>query len=310
METHALNVLLVTNDSDFDHDCTESLSKLGCIVSSAPSLPAVAQLISTNLLIVDLSALPNPPLKSLVRELPELLVAVVANDTGDQEIIDALVDGAINYVRKPSSTEALQALIYQAAQEIRIRHSRRFEQGLFRGANLELTLESTVAAIAPTVNLLRNLILGLFSQSELARISLGLEEIIRNAYEHGNLGITFSEKSSACSAEMLEQLLIEREQRAKEEGMTIAVRAEVTADAFHCFVSDAGAGFDWQRLLSVVPASASLFALHGRGLLLARKIFDEMHFNAKGNEVHLVKYLPPRGQESSSDANPPNPTEG
>jgi anti-sigma regulatory factor (Ser/Thr protein kinase) len=57
-------------------------------------------------------------------------------------------------------------------------------------------------------------------------------------------------------------------------------------------ITDEGRGFDHKAIMSILPENTNNQMLsHGRGIQLARKIFDLMTYNRAGNQVLLVKYL-------------------
>ncbi|MCB0360652.1 MAG: ATP-binding protein [Bdellovibrionales bacterium] len=135
-------------------------------------------------------------------------------------------------------------------------------------------------------------------------LRLGFDEALRNAYEHGSLGIPAEEKARACASEEFETLLHEREAIARGAGKLIGIEIAYRASEWRWTVTDAGAGFDWVTLLSAAkqstleqggPLLESLQRLRGRGLLLTVRVFDEVYYNQPGNAVTLVKRFPSRG---------------
>jgi anti-sigma regulatory factor (Ser/Thr protein kinase) len=123
-------------------------------------------------------------------------------------------------------------------------------------------------------------------------IILGLSEIINNAIEHGNLGITFDEKSDALKASRFYPLAIERSHREPFKDRVVTIRSRVfpTLRRIEYFVADQGSGFDWRSLPDPKDKS-NLLNRNGRGIMMARYAFDEMIYNETGNEVTLVVNL-------------------
>ncbi|HQQ51588.1 MAG TPA: ATP-binding protein, partial [Spirochaetota bacterium] len=57
---------------------------------------------------------------------------------------------------------------------------------------------------------------------------------------------------------------------------------------------DHGKGFDHKKYLSKSTEQTEESLLqHGRGILLAQQIFDEIKYNDKGNQVLCIKYFNP-----------------
>ncbi len=124
-----------------------------------------------------------------------------------------------------------------------------------------------------------------FPEERLSRLRLGLQEILQNAYEHGTLGISGSEKREACESEFFEELCRRRETERPYSERLIQVHAKVAKGLFSCCVTDEGEGFDWKSVKNNAPDGADLESLHGRGVLISLKVFDDVVYNAKGNSV-------------------------
>lgn len=113
---------------------------------------------------------------------------------------------------------------------------------------------------------------------------LGLSELLVNAVEHGNLAISYSEKSA-----------LRREDRWSEEvarrmtlpgNLSKRVRAYVTRseNGVSIRICDEGAGFDWSKYLDFDPERA--FDPNGRGIALAKmSSFDSLEYEGCGNTV-------------------------
>ncbi len=132
-------------------------------------------------------------------------------------------------------------------------------------------------------------------------IILGLSEIINNAIEHGNLGITFEEKSNALKASRFYPLAIERSHKEPFRDRVVTIRSRVFPNLrrIEYFVADQGQGFDW-RSLPDPKNKENILNRNGRGIMMARYAFDEMIYNETGNEVTLVVNLdlPYRGRRT------------
>jgi anti-sigma regulatory factor (Ser/Thr protein kinase) len=60
-------------------------------------------------------------------------------------------------------------------------------------------------------------------------------------------------------------------------------------------IRDEGPGFN-PEMIPDPTAPANLSKASGRGILLMRTFVDDMHYNATGNELTLVKRLPTNGE--------------
>ncbi|MBM3492725.1 MAG: response regulator [Armatimonadetes bacterium] len=101
-------------------------------------------------------------------------------------------------------------------------------------------------------------------------ITLGLVELLNNAVEHGNLGITGHEKTEALSdsSKSYRQLLLDRQQEPDRMARRVTVELRSTRDVAEWLIADEGEGFEWQSFVGSADEPDPL-ALHGRGIFLA-----------------------------------------
>ena len=116
------------------------------------------------------------------------------------------------------------------------------------------------------------------------RVILGLSEIMVNAVEHGNLGISHDEKTELLREHRWQQVVEERvrmEEHRNKHGRLLFQRSPTE---IRVVISDCGAGFDWVPYLEIDPSR--LMNPNGRGIALARLIsFDELKYEGNGNTV-------------------------
>jgi anti-sigma regulatory factor (Ser/Thr protein kinase) len=120
-----------------------------------------------------------------------------------------------------------------------------------------------------------------------ARVVVGLRELIVNAIEHGNLGITCEEKGDLIREgrwrEEIERRLELPEYR--DRCATVQFRRERHRAIFQ--VRDEGAGFDFTRYMKFDPLR--LMAPNGRGIALAASMsFDSLTYIGAGNDVVAI----------------------
>ena len=125
---------------------------------------------------------------------------------------------------------------------------------------------------------------------ERSNVALSLIEIITNAIEHGNLGISGTEKSELKSKGDVDYLreLARRAGEAPYENRKVLITANINGNGAIFHVEDEGDGFDFENLPDpTVPEN--IFLPSGRGILLARTYMDEVEFLGKGNLVRMTK---------------------
>lgn len=131
--------------------------------------------------------------------------------------------------------------------------------------------------------------------SEIRMVQLALREIIINAIEHGNLDISFEEKSEAIMEERYFTLIRERQISPEIRDKKVTIEYSINSDRIVYTISDEGKGFKYDEYLHTANETVNNeFIPHGRGLFMTRNIFDEVTFNEKGNTVILVKNISPR----------------
>ncbi len=202
--------------------------------------------------------------------------------TSQEEVAEGVRAGAFYYLTKPYEEELLLSIVDSAFQH-HIKHSslakevsdNRSIMGLVKEVSLEYQTIDQAHKMAVFVA-------NFFPQPK--KVVFGLSEMMVNAVEHGNLGISYKEKSNLDpETSWLEEI----ERRLKlSENINKKVKVHYSNKGYsHCVtITDDGDGFDWRAYLNVDPRRA--MDGHGRGIAYARMMsFDEVIFNEKGNEV-------------------------
>ena len=215
----------------------------------------------------------------LLKTLPVIMQTAKA---AKQDMLEGLQAGAYYYLTKPFDKNELLAIVKTAVddfQEYRslqnelvqnTRAVRMMDSGKFHFRTLEegRNLAALLAHTTPEPN----------------AVVLGLSELILNAVEHGNLGISYEEKSSlkeidAWTAEVQRRLALP-ENREKQATLEFErIKGEV-----RFIIQDQGDGFAWEKFMSISPERA--FHTHGRGIAIANSIsFTRLEYRGNGNQV-------------------------
>ena len=140
-----------------------------------------------------------------------------------------------------------------------------------------------------TYNIVRNL-RKYMNTSEVSLLRMGLREIIFNAIEHGNLEITYEEKTESLITDTYRKLIEKRREKAESAGKKVIVEYQIDDSRAVFKIIDSGKGFDHKKALSRNMADQNNDNIpHGRGILMAKEIFNEIKYNETGNQVLLVK---------------------
>lgn len=212
------------------------------------------------------------------------IVFLTGNDSAEQ-IEQGLELGAAYYLTKPINPKRLQAVIRTATG-----HSLSLNQaeGKFSATLQALGLMNTASFHFRTLSEARSLaslVAELCPNSDTVR--LGLTELMINAVEHGNLGITYDEKSVLNEEGRWED---EVERRLTDPDLSpklATLEFTQTIDKLQFTISDQGTGFNWKTYLSF-DAERALDS-HGRGIAMANMMsFDSLEYHGNGSSVTAI----------------------
>ena len=120
---------------------------------------------------------------------------------------------------------------------------------------------------------------------------MGLSEMLLNAVEHGNVGITYEEKTGLMAEGMWEQEVLRRLALPENADKQVHVHYEKTHHEILLSIRDEGPGFDWACYLDLSLERAS--DSHGRGIAMSKMLsFDEISYLGCGNQVVCKVNLP------------------
>ena len=127
------------------------------------------------------------------------------------------------------------------------------------------------------------------------RVHVALFEMIMNAIEHGNCGISYEEKTAYLAEHQDIIPLI----RSKCEDPAIGSRRvrityRIMADHSEFEIADEGEGFDWQSRMGDTGVN---LAAHGHGIKMTRHYISEMRYNDKGN---VVTFTVPHAKQANA----------
>lgn len=232
--------------------------------------------------------LPDRDGLSLLAEMRDLdpgAAVIIITGRGDEE--SALRAGAASFVRKPF---ALPDLVREVRQLAAWRSGPAPPPAKASGVR-RLSLGSKEALEPSAVAKLTLPLQGLLDEAGLLGVRIGIGEMIANAVEHGNLGISTADKEQALAEGRFAELLAARLAAPANAAKKVRLEWRLGGGELVVTVRDEGDGFDWRGLAAAEPGAT----LAGRGVLLARAYFDEVRWNDRGNEVTLVKRIPGAG---------------
>jgi DNA-binding response OmpR family regulator len=199
-----------------------------------------------------------------------------------QDVLDGLRAGAYYYLTKPIAPETLQAVVDTAVGD---HHSYEAMRSEAEKASHALRYLDRAEFSFRSHDEARD-IAGLLANAcpDGKKVVVGLSELMLNAVEHGNLGITYDEKTRLISED---RLLAEVECRLRDPAYArkkVRVTFQRSDGAIEFVIQDQGKGFDWKPFLQMSPER--VFDNHGRGIAMAAILsFHHLEYQGCGNRV-------------------------
>lgn len=122
-------------------------------------------------------------------------------------------------------------------------------------------------------------------------VRLGVSELMLNAIEHGNLGITFAEKRSLMEADGTEDEIDKRLASPPYNRRCAHITIVREPDQTIVTIADEGQGFDWSAYIDA--NLGDVLGVNGRGILLSQAVFSSVSYQGQGNVVvATVRHAP------------------
>jgi CheY-like chemotaxis protein len=116
------------------------------------------------------------------------------------------------------------------------------------------------------------------------RVVYGLCELMINAIEHGNLGITYLEKTDLLRSGEWKREVERRLDLPENRRKYATLELDSNEQALLIVIRDQGPGFDWKKYLEIAPDRAG--DPNGRGVAMALAIsFSSLEYRGCGNEA-------------------------
>lgn len=226
-----------------------------------------------------------------IRQVERNVIIIMVTAHGNEQIaLQALQEGANNYIKKPVNLEELRLQLsrYKAVLDNKLR--KHDVSTLVQNQELRITIDSDIEYVPVLSEFLISKVKHVFSPSELISLELGVSELILNAIEHGNYGITAEDKKTALQSNSLLELYNERKSQAEFAKKKVHITFLKNNQFCEWIVQDEGTGFDWKYLPH--PNTQQLTSeLQGRGVYISKLQFDDVQYLGNGNVVSAKKYL-------------------
>lgn len=182
----------------------------------------------------------------------------------DERVLFAIVQSAIGVYKLTGTTE-----VREAPEDINLSH-------VIQRCEFSLQTLLEARSVAKVLS-------GFYPDPK--RAYFGILELLVNAVEHGNLAISYAEKTKLLQQGLWESEVKRRLGQPEYSARKVRVQLDGEPDALRLEIRDEGKGFNWQEYLEISPDR--VFDPNGRGIAMSRMTsFDNLEYLGNGN--HLV----------------------
>lgn len=216
------------------------------------------------------------------RERSDIPVIMQTAAKKKQEILEGIQAGVYYYLTKPYDREILLSVVGSACHGYEDLTNLRQDLGQIKGVMHLVEDFNFKFQSLEDAKTLSSVLASVFPNPE--QTVLGISELLINAIEHGNLGVTYEEKTNLLnedcwSTEIKRRMTLEKYRKKFVRVSLIRSHNELTL-----WIRDEGYGFDWREYLEISPERAT--HNHGRGIAMSKSLsFDTIQYIGRGNEV-------------------------
>lgn len=292
MSNHHSNILIVDDEPDNrniiaeyldDKDYTFTMAEDGSIAwEILQEKPDTFKVILLDIMMPNMNGLELLTLIKNHAVLNSIPVILQTAKGSSEDIAKGIQAGAFYYLTKPFNEDVLVSIIetaisdHQRFQSLRDKVDKGAEMvGMMKSSKFEFKSLSE-----------GNTLLEFISQAcpEPGKVVLGLSELLINAVEHGNLGISYQLKSKLLESGTWQQEVEKRLTLDEYANRFVEVTFNRHEDQIIFSITDQGDGFDWKPYLQIDANRAA--DRHGRGIAMAGLMsFDSIEYKGTGNQV-------------------------
>ncbi|PJZ82390.1 7TM diverse intracellular signaling domain-containing protein [Leptospira meyeri] len=200
------------------------------------------------------------------------------------------------YVKEPKEMYCrLQYIDFDETREVLATMSSQFEDTiiqLIESEKIELSMNNYLRNAEIVSQKITSQLAKYLTTVEQTEVRSSVREIIINAVEHGNLNISFDEKSKALMEGNYLEFLQKRQEDPRYRQKRIKIEYSFNREYVAYRITDEGRGFDHKKHMEKsLEEMNEAHVQHGRGILMTKSVFDRIEYNDRGNQVSLIKYL-------------------
>ena len=211
-----------------------------------------------------------------IEHIPVILLTALNDPERVKEGIDA---GAFYYLVKPFQRTLLNSILRAAVSDFRT--SRDLLQKLKHYEKPLASLDQATFRFR-TIAEGEQLAVMIASETPDPEHAMIISELLQNAVEHGNLGISYEEKGKLLEENSWQAEVDRRIALPENAKKFVVVRLKKEERVLRVEIEDQGSGFDFLRYLKI--EESRLFDNHGRGIAMAAASLP-LQFVGKGNKI-------------------------
>ena len=198
-----------------------------------------------------------------------------------------------DFVRK------FQAQTTEFDDDITLIHMKRVE--FTKAPELDLVLESNRVEIAKAQEVV-DVVIGdiIKSSKQSIMLSMAVNELIMNAFEHGNLMISGHQKQSLMMEDRYDTFVDQLEQIPQNLQKRILISIILSCEMSNgdkllkISISDSGEGFDFTEVIKQARSPYNL-EFRGRGIKMSLDSVGGLYYNSKGKKVTILETIKGEG---------------
>lgn len=215
-------------------------------------------------------------------------VIMQSGATSPEQIAEGIEAGAFYYLTKPYQYKAMLCIVRAVMADIELR-AEVSAQAARHIESLQYVTRAELSFATPKdVSNVAAILAAMCPNPD--QTSSGLVELLLNAVEHGNLGISYQDKKQLMFEDRWEGELTRRLSLPEYQGCAATVTFERRKNELVFRIVDQGNGFDWARYFNLDPARS--LDPNGRGIAMSRRYsFSSVEYEGKGNVVTATVLL-------------------
>lgn len=216
------------------------------------------------------------------RRLRSIPIIMQSGASAPKDIAEGIEAGVFYYLTKPFTPKALLAIARSVVADINFRAEVAAQAARYVKSLMHITRAELCFTTLEDINSVAGILAAMCPDPESA--SSGLLELLLNAIEHGNLGITYDEKKHLMLENRWEEEVRRRLALPEYLNRTATVSFTRKDDTLEFRIIDQGNGFNWTQYLQLDPQRS--LDPNGRGIAMARRLsFSSIEYEGSGNTV-------------------------